>query len=85
MTILKNDEFELTVSSALEAAKAEVRMTVLAPSSDNPGLTAQFSSVNDWCHIVLTRDVTGYTRLFANGKMVESDLLPTLRTNTPLS
>ncbi len=82
-TILKNDEFELTVSSALEAAKGEVRLTVLAPSSDNPGLTAKFSSVNDWCHIVLTRDVTGYTRLFANGKMVESDLLPTLRTNTP--
>ncbi|MBL8892359.1 MAG: hypothetical protein JNL67_20455 [Planctomycetaceae bacterium] len=81
-TMLKNDEFELTVSSGVEATKAQVRLAVLSPSSDHPGLTAPFSPENDWSHVVLTRDVTGSVRLFVNGKKVDSDLGLTITTNT---
>ena len=81
-TMLKSDEFELTVSSSLEAAKAQVRFAVPSPSSDYPGLTAQFSPEQDWCHVVLTRDDTGSVRMFVNGKLVESDLVPKIRAST---
>jgi len=82
-TMLRNDEFELTVSSGSEAAKAQVRLALLAPSSDHSGLTAQFSPDHDyWCHIVLTRDAMGSVRLFVNGKQLESALPPTFRSNT---
>ena len=81
-TMLKNDEFELTVSSASEGAKAQVRLAMLAPSIDNPGLTSQFSPEHDWCHVVLTREAAGSVRLFVNGKKVDSDLPPTIRSNT---
>lgn len=81
-TMLMNDEFKLSVSSGSETAKAQVRLALLAPSSDHPGLTAQFSPEHDWCHIVLTRDFTGSVRLYVNGEKVDSDILPTIRTNT---
>jgi hypothetical protein len=81
-TMLKNDKFELTVSSASEAAEAKVKLAVLEPSNDHPGLTAPFYPEQDWCHIVLTRDATGSVRLFANGNKVDSDLPPTILSNT---
>jgi hypothetical protein len=72
----------LTVSSASEAAEAKVKLAVLEPSNDHPGLTAPFYPEQDWCHIVLTRDATGSVRLFANGNKVDSDLPPTILSNT---
>lgn len=80
--MLRNDEFELTVASADEAGKPQVRLAVLSQSSDQPGLTAQFLPEQDWCHVVLTRDAMGAVRMFVNGELVKSDLVPNIRANT---
>lgn len=81
-TMLRNDEFELTVASADEAGKPQVRLAVLSQSSDHPGLTAQFLPEQDWCHVVLTRDAMGSVRMFVNGELVKSDLVTNIRANT---
>lgn len=81
-TMLRNDEFELTVASADKIAKPQVRLTVLSQNSAHPGLTAPFLPEQDWCHVVLTRDSMGSVRLFVNGELVESDLVPNIRANT---